>query len=48
MYTIPVTVDESGCAVASAPIPEDAVMTVLTATEVTVYEAGDTLPVSVE
>ena len=44
MQKIPVIIDENGCAVASGPIPEDAIMSVMTTTEVTVYEEGDELP----
>lgn len=44
MIKIPVITDETGCAIASQPIPETAVATVMTSTEVTVYEEGDELP----
>ena len=44
MIKIPVITDENGCAVASQPIPRDAIMTVMNDKEVVVYEVGDDLP----
>jgi hypothetical protein len=44
MKIIKVNIDENGCATAAEQIPENAVMSVMTATEVTVYEEGDELP----
>ena len=44
MKVIKVNVDENGCATAAEPIPDTAVMSVMTATEVTAYEDGDELP----
>lgn len=44
MYKISVVVDESGCAIASQPIPSNAVMTVMDDEFVTVYMPEDEPP----
>lgn len=45
MIKLPVKIDENGCAVVDGVTPKTAIMTVMNATEVVVYEEGDELPV---
>ena len=44
MIKLPVKIDENGCAVVDGVIPKTAIMTVMNATEVVVYEEGDEFP----